>query len=111
MTIGIIDWDPPNKVCEHYKDKTLVELLELYDASVDEEGTNNDPGTVLNKYDYENASLEIASRLNLIPLSVANACVEAEFATVYTKLNELEEIAKKHRHKTLAGLYTEKPAW
>ena len=85
--------------------------MELYDASVDEEGTNVEPGTVLNRYDYANVPLEIASRLNLIPLSVANACVEDEFATVYTRLNELEEIAKKHRHKTIGGLYTEKPAW
>jgi len=79
--------------------------MEMYDASLDEEDN------IVNRYDYENVPLEIASRLNLIPIKIANECLKEEFSALYRKLDELEAIAKKHRHKTLGGLYTEKPAW
>ena len=89
----------------HYKGKSLVELMELYDASLDEEGT------VVNRYDYENVPLAIASRLNLIPMKVANDCISDMFSGVLDQLDKIEGIAKNHRHKTIMGLYTEKPAW
>ena len=109
MTIGIIDWEPPHEVYKHYKDKTLAELMELHDAST--EAMDNGDEKIVNAYDYENTRLEIASRLHLIPLDVANACLEAELIVLSRRIDELEAIAKKHRHKTIGGLYTEKPAW
>ena len=83
--------------------------MELFDASTEQIANGDEK--IINPYDFENARLEIASRLYLVPLNVANACLEAEFAVVYNRLDEVEAIAKKHRHKTIGGLYTEKPAW
>lgn len=79
--------------------------MELLDASLDEEGT------IINEYDYENVPLEIASRLNLIPRKIADDCVTNMFGDYLDQLDKIERIAKKHRHKTIMGLYTEKPAW
>ena len=103
--IGIIDWEPPSSVYQHYKNRSTVELLELYDASVDEEGT------ILVCYDYENAPLEIASRLNLIPTKEANKGVTTMFSELLDRVDELDSAFKKHRHKTFGRGYSEKPAW
>ena len=82
-----------------------MELIELYDASFDEEGT------IVNKYDYKNAPLEIASRLNLIPRDIADDCVAKMFGEILDQLDTIEKIAKTHRHKTFGDGYSEKPAW
>jgi len=82
-----------------------VELLELYDASKDEEGT------ITNHYDYNNVPLEIASRMNLIPTKIANEGVTEIFADVLEQIDKLERAFKSHRHKTFGAGYSEKPAW
>jgi len=62
-------------------------------------------------FDYKNTRLEIASRLNLIPTDIADECVTKMFSDLLDQIDDIEKISKKHRHKTIAGLYTEKPAW
>lgn len=103
--IGIIDWEPPIEVYRHYKNISTVDLLNLYDASKDEEGN------ITNNYDYDNVPLEIAARMNLIPTNIANEGVTEMFGELLDKIDKLEKAFKMHRHKTLGGLYTEKPAW
>jgi len=83
--------------------------MELYDAST--ELLENGDEKIVNSYDYKHIPDEIARRLNLIPIDIANACLENELVVLSRRIDEIEAIAKKHRHKTIGGLYTEKPAW
>lgn len=78
--------------------------MELFDASL--EGEN-----VVDRYDYENVPLEIASRLGLIPTKLANEGVTEMFGDVINRLDELERFIKTHRHKTFGAGYSEKAAW
>lgn len=103
-TIGIIDWEPPIEVYRHYKGKSTVEILELYDASIDDED-------IKNRYDHENVPIEIASRMNLIPTKIANEGVTEMFGELLDRIDELERAFKTHRHKTFGQGYSEKPAW
>ena len=66
---------------------------------------------VVNRYDYKNIPLVIADRLGLIPIEVANACITNMYSDILNTIDPIERIAKQHRHKTVMGLYTEKPAW
>jgi len=83
---------------------TLREIIELYDESRDiETDTVKPPYFEIPEY--------LAYIFKVLPKDVANACITKELTTIYKRLDELEAITKKHRHKTFGGLYTEKPAW
>ena len=102
--IGIIDWEPPVDVYRHYKNTSTVDLLKLFDASTDEEGT------ILMRYDYDNVPIEIAARMNLIPTEIANEGVTEMFGELLDRIDNLEKAFKQHRHQ-IDKPYSEKPAW
>jgi hypothetical protein len=100
----VFDWEIPNELHEKYGKMTLQEIIQLYDDSWNRETDDvKPPHWEIPEY--------LTYLFKALPKDAANECINEELSAIYRKLDELEAITKKHRHKTIAGLYTEKPAW
>ena len=99
----VFDWEIPDTL-RKYEKMTLQEIIQLYDDSRDiETGDVKEPFWEIPEY--------LSYLFSFLRKDIANACITVELSTIYKRLDELEEILKKHRHKTFGEGYSEKPSW
>ena len=92
------------KVYDDLVDFQPLKLLKALEDAFDGE-------MIKDRTKYEAIIAKFADDLHLMTREVFSVVFGTELANLLKRLDELEEIVKKHRHKTFAGLYTEKPAW
>lgn len=110
-------YDIPFEVQKKYKDKSIVELLELLEQNtirtIAEEDTKYPyvEESFIHRQDGEEILYTILQRLELwkgyhLLQMTRILCNDNE-----KRIKELEEKFKNHRHKLTEGHYSEKPVW
>lgn len=114
-------YDIPIKLVEEYTQLSLIELITLYSESVRFE--LDDPGVASPYVDPACTDAGKAKKhLKFIPLFLFNMLrlvrsqdvqelVEDIHVDLSKRIEELERRSKTHRHKTIMGLYTERPSF
>lgn len=97
--------DKSYKYIKEFIEKTLNELLEIYRS------TTGPQGQVKDRAKHFAVLAVIADRLELVSRTVLTDILTKELTGIFERLDELERLSKTHRHKTIYGLYTEKPSW
>ena len=90
------------KLYESYEGKSLLEIFEELDAVI------GPGGAIKDRPKYKVLIGVIADKFELIPRNVLEVFFWEEFGGVYKRLDELETIAKTHRHRVDVA-YGEKP--
>ena len=90
---------------EDFIDKQPKKLLEAYEEIIDTDGV------IKNRAEYKAIMAKFADELHLMSREVFAAIMDEEISSITKRLDELEKIAKTHRHKTFGDGYSEKPAW
>lgn len=84
---------------------TLPELLKFYDETID----RHEDGKILDRKKYELYRREIWNRLSIASRRDITNLVFELHNEIDKQLTELKNQFKNHRHRTIMGLYTEKP--
>lgn len=107
------------ELLKEYVDLTILELLERYRESVyifvDDDGMLNVDSKKEHRADAENIPRFLSSILGLPQIEDVDwALGNAEMwlkENVGQDIEDLDHRSKTHRHKTLFGVYTEKPSF
>ena len=96
--------DIDKELYDKISEMSLVEIFKLYDESVDGE-------SITNRKNFNHTRAVIADKLELPQRDIIVPFISNLFGDLSDRIDEIERIAKNHKHKTFGAGYSEKPTW